>query len=120
MAGSDWSEGVLNQASSYHAHIYFKPGEEGVIEPMHARAQRDLDGRATVWPIRYRPVGPHPLPMFEIEFPDAHREAVLDWVKAHHGAQSVLLHPETGHVLVDHRDNARWLGERLELDLSFL
>lgn len=111
---------MLIQAPSYHAHVYFRPGEEDLIEPLHARAERDLEALATVWPIRYRPVGPHPLPMFEIAFPDAHRAAVLDWLQAHHGGQSVLLHPETGNDLVDHTDNARWLGERLDLDLSIL
>lgn len=111
---------MLVEAPSYHAHIYFRPGEEGLIEAMHADAQRDLGDMATVWPIRYRQVGPHPLPMFEIEFPDAQREAVLGWLQSHHGAQSVLLHPETGNDLVDHTEHVRWLGERLELDVSIL
>lgn len=109
---------MLIQAPSYHAHVYFRPGEEPLIEALHARAEGELAGMATVWPIRYRPVGPHPLPMFEIEFADAHREPVLAWVTAHHGDRSVLLHPETGNDRVDHSEHARWLGERLELNLG--
>ena len=36
------------------------------------------------------------------------------------GAQPVLLHPESGNELEDHRDHAVWLGEPLPLNLSVL
>ena len=39
---------------------------------------------------------------------------------ANHRDFPVLLHPETGNDLVDHRDHAVWLGERLPLKLEIL
>ena len=37
---------------------------------------------------------------------------------AHHRTQPVLLHPETGNDLMDHKEYAVWLGEPQELDFS--
>ena len=31
---------------------------------------------------------------------------------------TVFAHPETGNELADHRDNALWMGEKLDLDLT--
>lgn len=111
---------MLVEAPSYHAHIYFEPGQDAEVAPLQARAARDLEGLARVWPLRGRPVGPHPKPMFEIEFSREHRDAVIAWVQAHRGDRTVLLHPETGDDLADHRDHPLWLGQRLPLDFSRL
>lgn len=109
---------MLIEAPSYHAHIYFHDEDADAAARLHARAGRDLASRATMWPMRMRPVGPHPLPMFEIAFARAEREAVVAWLQAHHGTFSVLLHPETGNDLEDHRDHPVWLGQSLPLNLS--
>jgi DOPA 4,5-dioxygenase len=111
---------MLIDAPSYHAHVYFRDDELEPATRLHAEAQRALGEVATIWPMRKRRVGPHALPMFEIEFPHAHRPTVLDWVTANHGPFTVLLHPETGNDLVDHTEHAVWLGEPLPLDLSVL
>jgi DOPA 4,5-dioxygenase len=111
---------MLIQAPSYHAHIYFRDEEVDAATALHGRAEAALGTVATVWPMRKRCVGPHARPMFEIEFPHAARAQVLAWVEAHHGGFSVLLHPETGDELSDHRDHAVWLGAQLPLDLSIL
>jgi aromatic ring-cleaving dioxygenase len=36
------------------------------------------------------------------------------------GPLDVLVHPETGDDLADHRDHAMWLGDRLPLRLETL
>jgi len=33
---------------------------------------------------------------------------------------TILVHPETGDDVPDHRDHALWLGAKLDLDISFL
>ena len=111
---------MLLRADLYHAHIYFDAEQVAFAEALHEQARRDLGELATIWPMRRMPVGPHEAPMFEIEFPHASREPVLAWVEAHHGPLSVLLHPETGNALADHRDHARWLGRQLGLKFSVL
>jgi DOPA 4,5-dioxygenase len=111
---------MLMLAEQYHAHLYFDAEQVPFARELHGRAQRELGALATIWPMRMTPVGPHEAPMFEIEFPHAAREPVLAWVQAHHGPLSVLLHPETGHVLEDHRDHAVWLGRKLALKFDRL
>jgi DOPA 4,5-dioxygenase len=111
---------MLLRADQYHAHLYFDDARVGFATELHAQARADLGELATIWPMRLKPVGPHVAPMFEIEFPNASREPVLAWIHAHHGPLPVMLHPETGHVLEDHRDHAVWLGKNLGLKLEIL
>lgn len=107
---------MAQTATAHHAHVYFREPERAAIARLHARAHHALAGLATVWPIRNQPVGPHLLPMFEIEFAPAQREAVTRWLEANHGSFPVLLHPVTGDDWADHQEGATWLGERLELN----
>lgn len=111
---------MIRSAEWYHAHLYFDDSQVAFATALHARARQDLGARATIWPMRMTPVGPHRAPMFEMEFPHACRDLVLDWVKVHHGPLSVMLHPETGNALADHRDHAVWWGRNLGLKLEVL
>jgi DOPA 4,5-dioxygenase len=111
---------MLRGASRYHAHLYFLPEQADSVRDLHRSAERDLGAIATLWPMRMQPVGPPPPPMFEIEFPHASRDRVLDWLHAHRGPFPVLLHPETDDPKRDHRDDAVWLGQRLDLNLAAL
>lgn len=108
------------RAEQYHAHVYFDDEQAAFARALHRQATQDLAALATIWPMRMAPVGPHHAPMFEIEFPHPSREQVLDWLDAHRGPLSVLLHPETGDALRDHRDHAVWLGKNLGLNLAIL
>ena len=111
---------MLLLADQYHAHVYYDAEQVAFATELHRRARQDLGELATIWPMRMTPVGPHYAPMFEIEFPHDSREPVLDWVQAHHGPLPVMLHPETGNVLDDHRDHAVWLGRNLGVNLAVL
>ncbi|MBC7542708.1 MAG: 4,5-dioxygenase [Candidatus Sericytochromatia bacterium] len=110
---------TLITTPGYHAHVYFQLADEAAMALLQAKAEVDLAGLATVHSLRRKPVGPHPWPMFVVEFAHPHRTPVIDWLQAHHGTQPVLLHPDSGDDLADHRDHACWLGERQALDLSF-
>ncbi len=51
------------------------------------------------------------------------RESFADfygWMALNHGELSVLVHPLTRHEIKDHTLHAAWLGQKLELNLSFL
>ena len=66
-----------------------------------------------------KPVGPHPIAMFEVNvFTPAQFGAFIAWLVIHRGPLSVLLHPNTGDALRDHTQQATWLGEKVPLDLS--
>ncbi len=56
--------------------------------------------------------------MFQISFAPDQFSEVVPWLMLHHGPHAVLIHPETGDDLADHRDYPLWLGTRLPLDFS--
>jgi DOPA 4,5-dioxygenase len=108
------------EAPSYHAHLYFEPARREEAHGLRDAAARALGDVATVYPPRDLPVGPHPSPMFEIAFTRDALAAVLGWVEANRGDFTVLVHPETGDDVADHRDHAIWLGRPLPLDYARL
>jgi DOPA 4,5-dioxygenase len=65
-----------------------------------------------------RPVGPHPIPQYEVHFHGSALPKVLDRIKANR--LRALVHPLTDDDLVDHTSRAIWIGEPLPLDLSVL
>ena len=69
---------------------------------------------------RDEPVGPHPKPMFQIAFGTGLFSDIVPWLMLNRSGLSILVHPETGDDVPDHRDHPLWLGEKLALDISFL
>jgi len=65
-----------------------------------------------------RLVGPHPLPMFEINFAASFLGEVVLWLIRNRGESSVLVHEVTGDDWKDHSSGAVWLGDVLKLDES--
>ena len=107
----------------YHAHIYFSDPERPAAEALCERF-RTLTGAGAaphilfVGPLRDRPVGPHPIPQFEIHFAQASRGGVIAAIEA--TGLTALVHPLTDDDLADHTTLAHWIGAPLELDLAVL
>ncbi|KAL8659457.1 MAG: hypothetical protein Q9226_000416 [Calogaya cf. arnoldii] len=73
----------------------------------------------TIYRIHDKPIGPHPLPMFEVDLSTpAQFGAFIPWLAIHHGPLSVLIHPNTGNAHLDHTKNAVWIGDKLGLSLD--
>jgi len=105
----------------YHAHIYHDPGQRAVSDALQAqlRAAMGEGGIADllmVGALREGPVGPHPLPQFEIHFLKRALPQVLPLIEA--SGLRALIHPLTLDDLADHTTLGQWLGEPLDLDLS--
>ncbi|KAK2805596.1 hypothetical protein FQN50_006111 [Emmonsiellopsis sp. PD_5] len=68
-----------------------------------------------------RPVGPHPVAMFEVNlFTPAQFGAFVPWLVINRGPLSVLIHPNTGDDQEEERNHtqrATWMGDRIPLDL---
>ena len=58
--------------------------------------------------------------MYQIVFAPALFAELVPWLMINREGLTILIHPETGDDLVDHRDYALWLGEKLPLRLEFL
>ncbi|KAI0437451.1 DOPA-like domain-containing protein [Xylaria telfairii] len=73
-----------------------------------------------------RPIGPHPVAMFEVNlFTPAQFGAFVPWLAIWRGPLSVLIHPNTvedgSHAEIElrnHSERAIWMGERIPLDFT--
>ncbi len=104
--------------TGYHAHIYYDDASREtaayVREALGARFEVKL-GR---W--HDSPVGPHPVPMYQVAFDADQFDRVVPWLMLNRSGLVVFVHPRTGDDLADHSDHALWLGGKLDLDLDGL
>ena len=105
----------------YHAHIYFDTPSREAASRLHEQLAATMGTGAApqllyVGELRDRPVGPHPLPQFEIHFLRAALPALMPLLQG--SGLRALVHPLTEDDLADHTTLACWIGEPLELDLA--
>lgn len=101
----------------FHAHIYYsdaqRPAAVALRDRFGAEPHIRFAGRMTD-----QPVGPHPIPQFEVHFDETSRAVVISAIEA--SGLTALVHPLTDDDLADHSSLAYWLGEPLQLDLGVL
>jgi aromatic ring-cleaving dioxygenase len=104
--------------TGFHAHVYYDP----TTRANAARVRDALDARFAVRLGRWHdaPIGPHPRSMYQVAFAPEVFAPLVTWLMLHRDGLDVLVHPETGDDLADHRDNALWLGEKLPLNFAVL
>ncbi|WP_374077869.1 DOPA 4,5-dioxygenase family protein [Bdellovibrio bacteriovorus] len=103
----------------FDAHIYFSEVSLQKAQSLHDEAIEQFKGqRVFVGEMIPEPIGPHPTPMFEINFPKEFFRDVVLWLMKARGDLSVLVHELTGNDLYDHTQAAMWLGEAVPLDYS--
>ncbi len=108
------------QIMGYHAHVYFTRDDMARTGLMREQLIQLMPPQTVVHGLIPREVGPHPLPMFEIDFPVSSKEAVLALVEQYRDGRSVLVHPLIQDQLVAHTSAAQWLGQKLVLFLDRL
>ena len=105
----------------YHAHIYFSLDRTDEAKKLRELSvEKWSDKVLGISKLISRPIGPHPVPMFEIDFPETILQDMKQWLETHRGDLSVLIHRNQEPELVEHTTHAIWLGQRLKLDLSVL
>ncbi|MBI1364175.1 MAG: 4,5-dioxygenase [Proteobacteria bacterium] len=105
----------ISDITGYHAHIYFR----NEAEKQTALALRDVLGQladARLGRVHERPVGPHPVGMYQVAFPPHLFPHIVPLLMLNRAGLSVLVHPETGDDLSDHTIHPLWLGEPLPLN----
>ncbi|WP_296595633.1 DOPA 4,5-dioxygenase family protein [Phenylobacterium sp.] len=108
----------------YHAHIYHEAHQRSASDALHMRLTEMLEsGEAPdllmVGELREGPIGPHPLPQFEIHFLARALPTILPLIEA--SGLRALVHPLTDDDLADHTSLAKWIGGGpLDLDLSVM
>ena len=112
------AEQDIAKITGYHAHVYYDEKSRSTAARVRERADTEFDVVLGRW--RDKPVGPHPISMYQVAFGTDQFERFVPWLMLNHDGLSVLVHPETGDDVADHSDHAIWIGEKLPLDIDWL
>lgn len=110
----------MSDDAPWHTHVYYDVDERDDA----AALRKEFEQIAADAPILFvgamvdRPVGPHPIPQFEIHFPES-AKAVVERTIGPTGLRA-LIHPLTDDDLADHTSLGQWIGDPLDLDISVL
>lgn len=110
----------MQQVDEYHAHIYFELDDLTATEQMRQHLIDAIPAEGVVHKMFARLVGPHPKPMFEIDYSASIKAQVQALLEQYRGNRSVLIHPVTDDDLTAHTSGAHWLGPVLDLYLDKL
>lgn len=110
----------LNNVRYYHSHIYYEESTRSSATALQKAIAEAFQGHVRVHGLIDQPIGPHPLPMFEVDFTAAIKTQYINWLEQNHNGHSVLIHPLSGDELADHQDYPEWVGPALILNLEFL
>ena len=114
---------MTDAQARFHAHIYFNSASRGAAGVLRDRFA-DLQAPGSEPLIRFvgrmvdGPVGPHPVPQYEVHFSADARARVIALIEA--SGLTALVHPLTADDLADHTTLGYWIGEPFELDLAVL
>jgi len=106
----------VNSHKTYHAHVYFEK-ESLVFATTLLQDARDRFN-LKLGRIHQKLVGPHPRWSCQILFGSKDFDRLLPWLESNRENLSILVHGLTGDDLLDHTENAYWLGDSIELNLS--
>jgi aromatic ring-cleaving dioxygenase len=105
----------------FDAHIYFTSESRESADRLRRQIARTFPtDTIRVGQLVDRPIGPHPTPMFELNFIRGKRDELVRWLTLNRGEHTVLVHEVTGDDPRDHTIGALWLGEPVQLDFSKL
>ena len=105
---------------NYHAHIYFDVNQQDEASQLQRKISAHfLNKKIAVSRLVNRPIGPHPKPMFEVDFFVTEHAEVVEFITKNIGTLSCLVHENTGDDVRDHSEGIQWIGPTLTLDFSF-
>lgn len=112
----------ISVITGYHAHVYFDPDTDTSVRAKKLRdqAKQVLSEIAYIGNWHDKPVGPHMTGSYMIAFEAQYFGQIVPWLSLNNPGLSILIHPETGDDLKDHRDYPLWLGAQIPIDLSKL
>jgi aromatic ring-cleaving dioxygenase len=110
-------EGTPGLSEDFHFHFYFDDQTRDAALAARERLKREAQFQFQMPPVRERPVGPHPQPIWSVWVDRANFTPATEWMMRNHGRHSVLVHPNIDDGYKDHTDHAMWLGEPQQLKL---
>jgi aromatic ring-cleaving dioxygenase len=110
----------IEMIRTYHAHVYFALDEMALATQVRANILKDLPQLTYAGQLIPIAIGPHPKPMFEMHILASHINLAMASIDALREGLSVLIHPVQHDEMAAHTADARWLGEKLTLNLEIL
>jgi len=110
----------MHAPHDFDAHIYFVGEKESdLISALKSKIEIAFDQKNIfIGNIIPYPIGPHPLPMLEVNFGKERFSDVLFFLMKERGSLNILVHSLSEDDFYDHSAGAIWLGKTLELDFS--
>jgi aromatic ring-cleaving dioxygenase len=108
----------VTEIKGYHAHVYYDADTRKLAEDL-----RDtILEKFAVKPGAFsdEPIGPHPIPQFNVIFQTEEFQKIVPWLMLNHGDLDVLIHPLTESSYDDHSKNALWIGTPVPTRLDIL
>ncbi|MEL4896693.1 DOPA 4,5-dioxygenase family protein [Crocosphaera sp. Alani8] len=112
------SRDSLTNITGFHAHVYYNQESKSQADLLRESLNNTFEERIRLGRWHDNPIGPHPIGSYQLAFSPEQFGLVVPWLMVHHGQLSILVHPETGNDLIDHRNYSLWIGEQLELNLK--
>jgi DOPA 4,5-dioxygenase len=104
----------------FHAHIYFSSAQMALAGNVRESLINAIPQLTYIGNLIPKPIGPHPMPMFEIHLPAKDIDSLIPMIGHLRQGLSVLIHPVQTNELDAHTRLAIWLGAQLNLDVSVL
>lgn len=130
MSSEAQPDSFYGDIKSYDIHTYWNNNNETerkfafeLREQVLKDFAREIaNGDIRVYKFWDKPIGPHPINMWELDFksPEIFKR-IVPYFQLNHGGLSVLIHPRSGKGdLLDHTKFALWLGHKVRLDTNLL
>ncbi|PCH44172.1 hypothetical protein WOLCODRAFT_26527 [Wolfiporia cocos MD-104 SS10] len=115
---NDFPKPIDSSNNGFDFHIYYmqsSPVESQYAKELHERVRREFP-ELRIYKLWDKPVGPHPVAMFEVNTFTPHQTgAFFSWLTVNRGPCSVLIHPNTGNSVKDHTELMSWMGRPFPL-----
>jgi len=105
---------------TFHGHIYFSECEIELAARVRENLTKALPQLTYIGRLIPKPIGPHSRPMFEIHIPASEIDLATSVIDEMRQGLSVLIHPVQENEIAAHTVSAKWLGQKLPLDLEVL
>lgn len=108
-----------NFPRDFDAHIYFDSSTRSQAVELKAKLEESFKNKEVfVGFLIDAPIGPHPKPMFECNFPLRLFQDVVLFLMRERDGLDILVHPLSDDDYKDHTDLSMWLGKSIDLKLE--
>lgn len=107
---------ALPEVHGYHAHVYYDDATQPIAERLCERLTAGFS--VEIGRFSGGPVGPHPVPQFQVIFKTPEFQTVVPWLMLNREGLDILVHPLTDDMVDDHTVYALWLGTPVRLKLD--